>query len=112
MAWYCPPDICSKGSELDRGNSTSDSLERLSNRRTAGSTPDKGADATFNLKTALQTLREHDHKTGYVDLVKAYDTESTEKCYGRSSQLGVPESLTKCSSCIRMLRSTQSGGET
>jgi hypothetical protein len=43
--------------------------------------PDKGcADATFTLKTALQTLREHDQESWvlFVDLVKAYDTVNRE----------------------------------
>jgi hypothetical protein len=38
------------------------------------------ADATFTLKTALQTLREHDQESWvlFVDLVKAYDTVNRE----------------------------------
>jgi hypothetical protein len=48
----------------------------------AGSTPGKGcADATFTLKTALQTLREHGQESWgvlFVDLVKAYDTVNRE----------------------------------
>jgi hypothetical protein len=66
-----------KGSELDRDNSTSDSFERLRNR--TGRTR-QSADATFTLKTALQTLREHDQESWvlFVDLVKAYDTVNRE----------------------------------
>jgi hypothetical protein len=64
-----------KGSELDRDNSTSDSLERLRNEQAGQGC----ADATFTLKTALQTLREHDQESWvlFVDLVKAYDTVNT-----------------------------------
>jgi hypothetical protein len=40
--------IYAQGSELDRGNSTSDSLESFGIEEQAGSTPDKGcADATL-----------------------------------------------------------------
>jgi hypothetical protein len=80
-----------KGSELDCGNSASkppDAATRLANHlkhfgieEQAGSTPGKGcADATFTLKTALQTLREHDQESWvlFVDLVKAYDTVNRE----------------------------------
>jgi hypothetical protein len=38
------------------------------------------ADATFTIKTALQTLREHDQEAYviFVDLVKVYDTVNRE----------------------------------
>jgi hypothetical protein len=46
------------------------------------------ADATFTLKTALQTLREHDQNHGYyLSISLKLTIQSTEKCYGRSSQL-------------------------
>jgi hypothetical protein len=62
----------------------------------AGSTPEKGcADATFTLKTALQTLREHGQESWvlFVDLVKAYDTVNREMLWKILRTLGVPESL-------------------
>jgi hypothetical protein len=62
----------------------------------AGSTPGKGcADATFTLKTALQTLREHDQESWvlFVDLVKAYDTVNREMLWKILTILGVPDSL-------------------
>jgi hypothetical protein len=42
----------------------------------------------LSLKTALQTLREHDQESWvlFVDPLKL-TIQSTEKCYGRSSQL-------------------------
>jgi hypothetical protein len=62
----------------------------------AGSTPGKGcADATFTLKTALQTLREHGQESWviFVDLAKAYDTVSREMLWKILKLLGVPDSL-------------------
>jgi hypothetical protein len=106
MAWYRPPRHMLKGSELDCGNSASkppDAATRLANHlkhfgieEQAGSTPGKGcADATFTLKTALQTLREHDQESWvlFVDLVKAYDTVNREMLWKILTILGVPESM-------------------
>jgi hypothetical protein len=94
-----------QSSELDRGNSTSDSSERLRNKEQKGC-----ADATFTLKTALQTLREHDQESWvlFVDLVKAYDTVNREMLWKILTTLGVPESLIEVlkKSCTRI--STQS----
>jgi hypothetical protein len=77
---------------------TSEPPERLrsSLEEQAGSTPGKGcADATFTLKTALQTLREHGQESWvlFVDLVKAYDTVNREMLWKILTTLGVPESL-------------------
>jgi hypothetical protein len=49
-----------------------------------GSTPGKGcADATFTLKTALQTLREHGQESWvlFIDLVKAYGAVNREMLF-------------------------------
>jgi hypothetical protein len=48
------------------------------------------ADATFTLKTALQTLREHDQESWvlFVDLVKAYDTVNREMLWKILTILG------------------------
>jgi hypothetical protein len=69
-----------KGSELDRGNSTSDSLERLRRRTGRINAGQRLCRCDFHLKTALQTLREHDQESWvlFVDLVKAYDTVNRE----------------------------------
>jgi hypothetical protein len=77
---------------------TSEPPERLrsSLEEQAGSTPGKGcADATFTLKTALQTLREHGQESWvlFVDLVKAYDTVNREMLWKILTTLGVPERI-------------------
>jgi hypothetical protein len=58
--------------------------------------PDKGcADATFTLKTALQTLREHDQESWvlFVDLVKAYDTVNREMLWKILTTLGYQKAI-------------------
>jgi hypothetical protein len=92
-----------KGSKLD--TRIANHLKDFGIEEQAGSTPGKGcADATFTLKTALQTLREHDNNFnlllatlsynvpvknhGYYLLISLKLTiQSTEKCYGRFSRL-------------------------
>ncbi len=86
-------DICSKAVSPIAVTRLANHLRDFGVEEQAGSTPGKGcADATFTLKTALQSLREHGQESWvfFVDLVKAYCTiwiQSTEKCYGRCSRL-------------------------
>ena len=51
------------------------------------------ADATFSLKTALETLREQgeDAHVLFVDLVKAFDSANREMLWKILSIYGVPE---------------------
>jgi exonuclease III len=55
------------------------------------------ADATFTLKTALQTLREHNHEAHvlFVDLVKAYDTVNRELLWKILEKFGIPPQMIK-----------------
>ena len=65
-------DICSKAVSSIAATRLAIHLKGFGIEEQAGSTPDKGcADATFTLKTALQTLREHDQESWvlFVDLV-------------------------------------------
>jgi hypothetical protein len=85
-----------KGSELDCSNPTSEPLQGFGVEEQAGSTPGKGcADATFTLKTALQTLHEHNQESWvlFVDLVKVYDTVNREMLWKILRILGVPDNL-------------------
>ena len=89
-------DICSKAVSSIAATRLANHLKSFGIEEQAGSTPDKGcADATFTLKTALQTLREHDQESWvlFVDLVKAYDTVNREMLWKILKTLGVPESL-------------------
>jgi hypothetical protein len=71
-------------------------LKGFGGEEQAGSTPGKGcADATFTLKKALQSLREHGQESWviFVDLVKAYDAVNREMLWKILKILGVPDNL-------------------
>ena len=55
------------------------------------------ADATFSLKLALQTIREHNQEAFalFVDLVKAYDTVNRELLWKILQKLGIPPQMIK-----------------
>jgi hypothetical protein len=89
-------DICSKAVSSIAATRLAIHLKGFGVEEQAGSTPGKGcADATFTLKTALQTLREHGQESWvlFVDLVKAYDTVNREMLWKILKILGVPDNL-------------------
>jgi hypothetical protein len=82
-------------------------MKRPDQRRTTG----QRLCLRLTLKTALQTLREHDQESWvlFVDLVKAYDTVNREMLWKILTTLGVPESLIEMlKSCTRCYDQPQS----
>ena len=53
------------------------------------------ADATFTLKSSLQTLREHQQEAHvlFIDLVKAYDSVNRELLWKILKLFGIPDNL-------------------